>query len=455
MKKLLILILFLFALVGCKTNQPGTMTMEVDLSAITEGMKVSEFELSDIILHVTYPDGSKVNVPVTSNMLFQSDLNKLATAGEHTITIQYKTLEKVVVITLEEDVVEPINPTAITITGPTTVKVGQMITLNATIAPTTAPQTLVWESTNTEIATVSEGVVTGVSTGNVTIRVTSFVLSSIHEEVVISVIPSTITDDYETYYDSAEGLEGEALKTALHNIIDDHQTYSYDFAKTALRNTDEDPNNSNNVILMYTGRSQAKTAFGSNGDDWNREHTWPKSHGSFGEVAPMGTDLHHLRPTDASVNSTRGNKDFDNGGSQVNDTYGSGSSYCYTDSDSFEPRDEVKGDVARIIFYMATRYEGDKSGEVDLELVDRVDTSGPALGKLSTLLAWNEEDPVDDFERNRNNVIFDYQGNRNPFVDHPEFADMIWGNQSLESNFDVKVYQISSMYVEKRNYIFI
>lgn len=136
-----------------------------------------------------------------------------------------------------------------------------------------------------------------------------------------------------------------ALKSALHNIIDDHTEISYDAVWDALRHTDEDPNNKNNVILLYTGRSQSKTTNGGGVDDWNREHVWAKSHGDFGTSMGPGTDLHHLRATDVSVNSSRGNLDFDNGGTENSEAKGN-----YSDSDSWEPRDAVKGDVARMIF---------------------------------------------------------------------------------------------------------
>jgi endonuclease I len=226
----------------------------------------------------------------------------------------------------------------------------------------------------------------------------------------------------DTYYQSAIGKTGEALKTELHNIIDDHRELSYDNVWDALRNTDEDPNNPNNVILLYTGRSQSKLSNGGNVNDWNREHVWAKSHGDFGTSAGAGTDIHHLRPTDVSVNSSRGNLDFDNGGTQHSEALGN-----YYDSDSWEPRDAVKGDVARMLFYMAVRYEGD-SGELDLELNNNVNNgSAPLHGKMSVLLEWHREDPVDARERRRNDIIFkDYQSNRNPFIDHPEWAESIW-----------------------------
>lgn len=256
------------------------------------------------------------------------------------------------------------------------------------------------------------------------------------------------------YYDNAQGLTGNELKSALHNIIDNHQEYSYNNLRDfILRDTDEDPNNSNNVILLYTGRSQAKSTFGGGANDWNREHVWAKSHGDFGTNPPAGTDAHHIRPTDASVNSSRGNLDFDMGGSAVPEAPG-----CYRDSDSFEPRDAVKGDVARMIFYMATRYDG-SDGVPDLEVVDEVNTSpNPRHGKLTQLVLWNTQDPPDDFEMNRNDVIYyQYQNNRNPFIDHPEYVEAIWGDPSKVNNqelSDINVYPnpaSNSLFVNSTN----
>nr|WP_223734795.1 endonuclease [Streptomyces purpurogeneiscleroticus] len=229
---------------------------------------------------------------------------------------------------------------------------------------------------------------------------------------------TTAYDD--TYYKDALGKTGPELKSALHTIISSGVSkLSYDQVWDALKATDQDPAN---VILLYTGRSQSKDDNGGDPDQWNREHVWAKSHGDFGTSTGPGTDIHHLRPTDVSVNSTRGNKDFDNGGSEVGEAPGN-----YTDDDSYEPRDAVKGDVARMILYMAVRYDGD-DGFADLEPNDQVDNgSAPAIGRLSVLKTWSEQDPPDDFEKNRNQVIFDkYQHNRNPFIDHPEWVDAIW-----------------------------
>lgn len=229
------------------------------------------------------------------------------------------------------------------------------------------------------------------------------------------------------YYDGCETVNGEELKTVLHNIIDNHTEMSYNALRDyVLKDTDEDENNTNNIILLYTGWSISKNSFGGGASDWNREHVWAKSHGGFDNNPPAGTDAHHIRPTDASVNSRRGNLDFDNGGSAYTD--GDGATGCFVDGDSWEPRDEVKGDVARMIFYMEVRYEG-TGGEPDLEMVDYVDSSPsgqPLHGKKSTLLAWHHEDPVSDWEIRRNNRVYNYQNNRNPFIDHPDFVGRVW-----------------------------
>ncbi|MGC5384399.1 endonuclease [Micromonospora chalcea] len=227
----------------------------------------------------------------------------------------------------------------------------------------------------------------------------------------------------DAYYAAAAGKTGPALRTALHGIIRVQTKLSYDQVWDALKDTDQDPANPANVILLYSGRSQSKTSNGGGANDWNREHVWAKSHGDFGTATGPGTDVHHLRPEDVSVNSLRGNKDFDAGGGAVAEAPG-----CYTDADSFEPRDAVKGDVARMILYMAIRYEGG-DGWPDLEPNDSVSNgSAPRLGRLSKLLAWNDQDPPDAFEQRRNQRIYErWQGNRNPFVDHPEWARSIWG----------------------------
>jgi len=251
------------------------------------------------------------------------------------------------------------------------------------------------------------------------------------------------------YYSTANGLSGTALKSALHDIIDDHTELEYGTIKTVIRQADQDPNNSNNVILLYTGNSISKWDFASdpnnpgNNDFWNREHVWAKSHGDFGPDGiytdrGANTDAHHLRPVDMTINSARGYKDFNTGGTVVNN--GGTPTDCYSTTNTWEPRDAVKGDVARMIFYMATRYEGGNSlagfPEPDLEVVNSVGTFPlPQMGKLDTLLAWHAQDPVDDFELNRNDVIYNWQGNRNPYIDQPEFVEMVFGTASANPDY--------------------
>ncbi|MBW6436833.1 endonuclease [Actinoplanes hulinensis] len=234
----------------------------------------------------------------------------------------------------------------------------------------------------------------------------------------------TASSTTDTYYAAALGKSGSSLKSALHTIVSTGvTTISYDAVWNALKVTDQDPANSANVILLYSGISRSKTLNGGATGNWNREHVWPQSHGDFGTANGPGTDLHHLRPEDVTINALRGNKDFDTGGSAV-----SGATGNYTDADSWEPRAAIKGDVARMVFYMAVRYEGGDSW-ANLELNNSTaNGSNPYLGKRSTLLAWHTQDPPTAAERTRNQVIYaSYQHNRNPFIDHPEWAASIFG----------------------------
>lgn len=235
------------------------------------------------------------------------------------------------------------------------------------------------------------------------------------------------------YYSSADGLTGGNLKSALNDVIDGHTEYSYSDLWDILKVTDVDPNNSSNVIGIYSRFSMNAAAEYDGGAGWNREHVWAKSRGDFGTSNGAGTDLHHIRASDVSTNSARNNRVFDEGGSIYVDASGnySGTTPATQGSDwTWEPGDDQKGDVARMIFYMATRYEGE-NGEVDLELNDEIMSNtddSPYHGRLSVLLDWHEEDPVSIEETNRHEAIYSYQNNRNPFIDHPEYVDAIWGS---------------------------
>lgn len=250
------------------------------------------------------------------------------------------------------------------------------------------------------------------------------------------------------YYSSVTGLEGKQLKTQLHYTIRNHKTFTYDEVYSILEKTDQDPYDTMNVILLYTLRTVSKDNKDRGGkfnykkhkytyqDAWNREHIWPKSFGFPNEKDTAYTDLHHLRPADKSMNTKRNNRSFDNGTIIYFDNGGRVLTECLTSDEwTWEPPDAVKGDIARMVFYMAVRYEGfEKNGKkvMDLEIIDTIQSKSskePRFGKLSTLLEWHKQDPVDNWERRRNNIIYkNYQGNRNPFIDHPEFVEKIWPN---------------------------
>ena len=241
----------------------------------------------------------------------------------------------------------------------------------------------------------------------------------------------------ETYYASCKGLKGEDLKRALHNIIKGHTTYTYNSTLNSyMKKTDADPDKPGNIILTYQGSVPSSTSF-------NKEHTWAKSHGNFGETRGIGSDLHNLRPCNANLNSTRGSLDFGTVSSHVSTNNISKFSWATSDMSNnfingtyFEPKDEFKGDIARMIFYMATRYESEDN--YDLEVGGQIDSTryrsfvSGATGKhgnFNDLYKWatSGQDPVSNFEVNRNNVIdSEYQHNRNPFIDHPEFIIMIY-----------------------------
>lgn len=230
------------------------------------------------------------------------------------------------------------------------------------------------------------------------------------------------------YYNGTENKKGTELKTTLHNIIKNHIDFSYSDAKYILEYAQEDPNKKTYLIQFYTGRSvkKGKNSWGVGGDLLNREHVWAASHGKFRGKRPMDGDAHNLHAADASVNVTRSNFDFDNvpAGTYIEEAdarYGGG---------AFEPANREKGEVARTLFYMAVRYEG-TNDELDMEMADAINTAnleGAKHGKLSTLLDWNKKYPPSDFERRRNERVAQCQGNRNPFIDNPEFAQLIWGN---------------------------
>lgn len=242
-----------------------------------------------------------------------------------------------------------------------------------------------------------------------------------------------------SYYDNLNtDLEGSAFRAELAELITDtHTKYtSWDGLANAFKVADADPDNNGNVIWFYTGTSVPFSAFGGNPGSTNREHVWPKAAGkAFPEKSGPGSDAHHLRPTETQLNSTRGSKNFDevaqtsanivkeNGSSGYgNSAYGA-DALCYSSGSFFYPAKGYRGATARILFYMQTRW-GDHD-QYNLEFVDGAGSS-KTIGKISTLLKWHLEEPPTEEEIRRNEAVFGLQGNRNPFIDHPEYAAQIY-----------------------------
>ncbi|WAC02632.1 endonuclease [Lacinutrix neustonica] len=262
------------------------------------------------------------------------------------------------------------------------------------------------------------------------------------------------------YYESAENLADDSLKFELNNIIDNHIEFSYTSTNTdvwdILKDTDRDPNNVNNVVLIYSGVSVDAAQEYNSGNGWTREHVWAKSRGDFGTTRGPGTDVHALRPLDNTTNSIRNNRSFNNCSNcqNVTDKWGNiTGSQTDTVDWSFEPRDDVKGDVARMLFYMVVRYEG-LDAYPDLEPTEWMLPNGnnePVHGVWSTLMDWHRNDPVDAWEENRNDIIYyAYQHNRNPFIDYPELAEHLRGTAI---GVDWPIDQVLSLTTFKDTYV--
>lgn len=239
------------------------------------------------------------------------------------------------------------------------------------------------------------------------------------------------------YYNSAQGLTGEALKIVLHNIIDNHTVISYNALHNAYQNTDKLPSGKvwdiysdipgSTAAYYFTFGTDQCGSYAVEGDCYNREHTWPQSW--FSSVAGPQSDLFHVMPTDGKVNGERDNFPYGNVGSPTYFTSTNGSLLGITtdlgyNSVVFEPIDAYKGDVARNYFYMSTRYYLEDNSWVNSAATEK---SNIKPWQLNVLLTWHHQDPVSQKEIDRNNKIYtSYQNNRNPFIDHPEWADSIW-----------------------------
>jgi len=225
------------------------------------------------------------------------------------------------------------------------------------------------------------------------------------------------------YYAGSDGLLGSDLQAVLHQKIRAHTVLSYGSGGTvpALRVLDAMPNDPTQVNLIYWGTGRAGSNYGGGSGQWNHEHLWPQSYGV--SSGPGNSDLFELRPCDVSANSQRSNKYFQE---IVGGTVPTHAPLCRSTSVAWMPRPEEKGDIARAMFYMAVRYEGG-DGTPDLKLSDTPNAAAYTFGRLTDLLAWHRADPVDESERKRNHLIYtSYQFNRNPFVDDPDFAELVF-----------------------------
>ena len=250
-----------------------------------------------------------------------------------------------------------------------------------------------------------------------------------------------------TYYQAADGKKGQALKTALSQIIYNRQERTYkqlweDFKTTDVRSDGKIWDMYSDVTSYEPGGSAQGANYKNEGDSYNREHSFPRSWFG-GAVAPMNTDLHHIYPTDGYVNNKRDNYPF---GETNGETYKSKNGFSklgkctypgYTGT-VFEPNDEYKGDFARTYFYMVTCYEeklpdwfaNNGSTEGVSPTIDGTTYPGLTSWQLEMLMEWAKNDPVSEKEVKRNNAIAsaDLQKNRNPFIDYPELERYIWGD---------------------------
>jgi len=269
-----------------------------------------------------------------------------------------------------------------------------------------------------------------------------------------------------SYYDSANGLSGYALKTELSNItstghtartydqlydgvgvsgsqgyVDTHSDvavssgniYENDGTILDMYSENPAPSGANNDPYNYTHGNNQCGNQSAEGDCYNREHLVPQS--SFGSALPMQTDIHHVIPTDGRVNNFRGSLPFGNvataNWTSLNGSIRGSSDVVGYSGTMFEPIDEFKGDIARALLYFATRYEDTVEGYTSFDMFNGSEDQAFQTWAIDLLLDWhNNVDPVDQRERDRNNAAYNFQGNANPFVDHPEYADMIWNPTS-------------------------
>ena len=229
-------------------------------------------------------------------------------------------------------------------------------------------------------------------------------------------------------YEKLSSLSDAGLLAALRDLMTVTHTYKSTYAESRdLAPKTDCEGGDGKIVLLYTSNKVEFSDFiGSGSIGWNREHVWAKSLGGL-QNEGAGADLHHVRPDDVTTNAKRGNLKFGNaeGGSEVKgSSLVSGALGGYSKGSYFEPLDNVKGDVARICLYVYARYGGELSKCSDITNV---------FESVDVLLDWCENDPVDTWEMGRNEVVGKIQGNRNVFIDYPEYAWLIFGREVPEN----------------------
>ena len=238
------------------------------------------------------------------------------------------------------------------------------------------------------------------------------------------------------YYNTANGLNSAALKTALHDIIDNHTVLSYPLW-SHFDETDAKPNGNvwdiysdvpnGTPPYTYSFVSDQRGNYNGEGDCFNHEHSWPQSY--FNSTGPAQSDLFHIYPTDGEGNAQHGNLPYGevNNPSWTSDAGSKKGPIAVPNAPAgtaFEPIDAYKGDIARSYFYMATRYLGEDAGWSNWDMANGANLKAWAI---TMLMQWHLDDPVSNKEIDRNEAIYDVQGNRNPYIDHPEYVACIWG----------------------------
>ncbi|MBO5702242.1 MAG: endonuclease [Clostridia bacterium] len=254
--------------------------------------------------------------------------------------------------------------------------------------------------------------------------------TGIRDEICVSLEGTGAVAYYsgDNSYEKLSSLTDIELLAALRNLMTVTHTYKSTYAESRDLATKTDcEGGDGKIVLLYTSSKVEFSDFiGSGSIGWNREHVWAKSLGGLSNEG-AGADLHHVRPDDVTTNAKRGNLKFGNaaGGSEVKgSTLVSGALGGYASGGYFEPLDNVKGDVARICLYVYARYGGELS---------KCSSITNVFESVDVLLEWCESDPVDTWEMGRNEVVGKIQGNRNVFIDYPEYAWLLFGREIPEN----------------------